>query len=37
MYWAGRPIKAKITAQKPGHKNNINFIREFVKKAVVSV
>ncbi len=32
---AGKPIKAKIVADKPGHKNNINFIKEFVSKAVI--
>jgi UDP-3-O-acyl N-acetylglucosamine deacetylase len=35
LYLAGKPIKAKIIADKPGHQNNINFIKEFVKKAVV--
>ncbi|MDR3112807.1 MAG: UDP-3-O-acyl-N-acetylglucosamine deacetylase [Endomicrobium sp.] len=35
IYLAGKPIKAKIVADKPGHQNNIGFIREFVKKAVV--
>ncbi|MDR1260040.1 MAG: bifunctional UDP-3-O-[3-hydroxymyristoyl] N-acetylglucosamine deacetylase/3-hydroxyacyl-ACP dehydratase [Endomicrobium sp.] len=35
LYLAGRPIKAKIIADKPGHNNNINFVKEFLKKAVV--
>lgn len=35
MFLAGKPIKAKIVAEKPGHKNNINFIKQFVSKAVV--
>lgn len=32
---AGKPIKAKLVAQKPGHKNNISFIKEFISKAVI--
>jgi UDP-3-O-acyl-N-acetylglucosamine deacetylase len=36
IYLAGKPIKAKIIAQKPGHKNNINFVKEFVRKAVAA-
>jgi UDP-3-O-acyl N-acetylglucosamine deacetylase len=36
LYLAGKPIKAKIVAQKPGHQNNINFVKKFVSKAVVS-
>ncbi|MDR0724259.1 MAG: UDP-3-O-acyl-N-acetylglucosamine deacetylase [Endomicrobium sp.] len=35
LYLAGKPIKAKIVAQKPGHQNNINFVKKFVSKAVV--
>ncbi|AKL97829.1 bifunctional UDP-3-O-[3-hydroxymyristoyl] N-acetylglucosamine deacetylase/3-hydroxyacyl-ACP dehydratase [Endomicrobium proavitum] len=35
LYLAGKPIKAKITAEKPGHLNNINFVKEFVKKATI--
>ncbi|MCL2144157.1 MAG: bifunctional UDP-3-O-[3-hydroxymyristoyl] N-acetylglucosamine deacetylase/3-hydroxyacyl-ACP dehydratase [Endomicrobia bacterium] len=35
LYLAGKPVKAKITAEKPGHQNNIGFIKEFVKKAVI--
>jgi UDP-3-O-acyl-N-acetylglucosamine deacetylase len=35
FYLAGKPIKAKIVADKPGHQNNIGFVREFVKKAVI--
>lgn len=35
LYLAGKPIKAKIVAQKPGHQNNINFVKDFVSKAVV--
>ncbi len=30
----GKPIKAKIVAEKPGHRNNIVFVKEFLKKAV---
>jgi UDP-3-O-[3-hydroxymyristoyl] N-acetylglucosamine deacetylase/3-hydroxyacyl-[acyl-carrier-protein] dehydratase len=33
MYLAGKVLKAKIVADKPGHKNNINFVKEFLKKA----
>ncbi len=32
---AGKQIKARIVAEKPGHKNNLNFIKEFVSKALV--
>ena len=32
---AGKPIKAKLVAEKPGHKSNISFIKEFVSKAVI--
>jgi UDP-3-O-acyl N-acetylglucosamine deacetylase len=35
IYLAGKPIKAKIIAHKPGHKNNINFVREFISRAVI--
>jgi UDP-3-O-[3-hydroxymyristoyl] N-acetylglucosamine deacetylase/3-hydroxyacyl-[acyl-carrier-protein] dehydratase len=35
LYLAGRPIKAKIVADKPGHQNNIGFLKEFLKKAVI--
>jgi len=35
LYLAGKPIKAKIVAEKPGHLNNVNFVKEFVKKAVL--
>ncbi|MDR3274462.1 MAG: bifunctional UDP-3-O-[3-hydroxymyristoyl] N-acetylglucosamine deacetylase/3-hydroxyacyl-ACP dehydratase [Endomicrobium sp.] len=35
IYLAGKPIKAKIIVDKPGHNNNINFIKEFLKKAVI--
>jgi UDP-3-O-[3-hydroxymyristoyl] N-acetylglucosamine deacetylase/3-hydroxyacyl-[acyl-carrier-protein] dehydratase len=35
LYLAGKPIKAKIVAQKPGHQNNINFVKEFVSKAII--
>jgi len=35
LYLAGKPIKAKIVADKPGHLNNINFVKEFVKKAIL--
>lgn len=34
LYLAGKPIKARIVADKPGHQNNISFVKEFVKKAV---
>jgi UDP-3-O-acyl N-acetylglucosamine deacetylase len=33
LYLAGHQIKAQIVAQRPGHKNNINFVKEFVKRA----
>ena len=32
---AGKPIKAKLVAEKPGHKSNVSFIKEFVSKAVI--
>ncbi len=32
---AGGQIKAKIVAERPGHKNNVSFVKEFVKKAVL--
>ncbi len=32
---AGRQIKAKIVAQKPGHERNIGFVRHFVSKATI--
>lgn len=35
LYLAGKPIKAKIVADKPGHQNNIGFVKEFVKKAIL--
>ncbi|MDR1194865.1 MAG: bifunctional UDP-3-O-[3-hydroxymyristoyl] N-acetylglucosamine deacetylase/3-hydroxyacyl-ACP dehydratase [Endomicrobium sp.] len=35
IYLAGKPVKAKIVADKPGHQNNIGFVKEFVKKAVI--
>ena len=35
LYLAGKPIKAKIVADKPGHQNNIGFVKEFLKKAVI--
>ncbi|MDR2427119.1 MAG: bifunctional UDP-3-O-[3-hydroxymyristoyl] N-acetylglucosamine deacetylase/3-hydroxyacyl-ACP dehydratase [Endomicrobium sp.] len=35
LYLAGKPIKAKIVADKPGHQNNIGFVKEFIKKAVI--
>jgi UDP-3-O-[3-hydroxymyristoyl] N-acetylglucosamine deacetylase/3-hydroxyacyl-[acyl-carrier-protein] dehydratase len=35
LYLAGKPIKAKIVADKPGHQNNIGFVKEFLKKAVL--
>jgi UDP-3-O-acyl N-acetylglucosamine deacetylase len=33
LYLAGKPIKAKIIADKPGHQNNISFVKELIKKA----
>ncbi|MDR0820015.1 MAG: UDP-3-O-acyl-N-acetylglucosamine deacetylase [Endomicrobium sp.] len=36
IYLAGKPIRAKIVAEKPGHQNNIVFVKEFLKKAVKS-
>ncbi|MDR3092608.1 MAG: UDP-3-O-acyl-N-acetylglucosamine deacetylase [Endomicrobium sp.] len=35
IYLAGKPVKAKIIADKPGHQNNIGFVKEFLKKAVI--
>lgn len=35
LYLAGKPVKAKIVADKPGHQNNIGFVKEFIKKAVL--
>jgi UDP-3-O-[3-hydroxymyristoyl] N-acetylglucosamine deacetylase/3-hydroxyacyl-[acyl-carrier-protein] dehydratase len=35
LYLAGKPIKAKIIAEKPGHQNNIEFIIKFLKEAVI--
>ncbi|MDR3256288.1 MAG: bifunctional UDP-3-O-[3-hydroxymyristoyl] N-acetylglucosamine deacetylase/3-hydroxyacyl-ACP dehydratase [Endomicrobium sp.] len=35
IYLAGKPIKAKIVAEKPGHQNNISFVKEFLRKAIV--
>ena len=32
---AGKPIRARIVAEKPGHKSNVSFIKEFVSKAVI--
>ena len=32
---AGKQIKARIVAQKPGHKSNVSFIKEFVSKALI--
>jgi UDP-3-O-acyl N-acetylglucosamine deacetylase len=35
LYLAGKPIKAKIVAEKPGHQNNISFIKKFLGGAIV--
>ncbi|MCL2335414.1 MAG: bifunctional UDP-3-O-[3-hydroxymyristoyl] N-acetylglucosamine deacetylase/3-hydroxyacyl-ACP dehydratase [Endomicrobia bacterium] len=35
IYLAGKPLKAKIVADKPGHQNNIGFVKEFVSKAAI--
>ncbi|MDR3048642.1 MAG: UDP-3-O-acyl-N-acetylglucosamine deacetylase [Elusimicrobiota bacterium] len=35
LYLAGKPIKAKIIADKPGHQNNINLVKELIKKAKI--
>jgi UDP-3-O-[3-hydroxymyristoyl] N-acetylglucosamine deacetylase/3-hydroxyacyl-[acyl-carrier-protein] dehydratase len=35
LYLAGKPIKAKIVADKPGHQNNIAFLKEFLKEAII--
>ncbi|MDR1400875.1 MAG: UDP-3-O-acyl-N-acetylglucosamine deacetylase [Endomicrobium sp.] len=35
IYLAGKPVKAKIVADKPGHRSNVCFIKEFLKKAIV--
>jgi UDP-3-O-[3-hydroxymyristoyl] N-acetylglucosamine deacetylase/3-hydroxyacyl-[acyl-carrier-protein] dehydratase len=35
LYLAGKPIKAKIVAEKPGHQNNIAFLKEFLKEAII--
>lgn len=32
---AGKQIKARIVAEKPGHKSNVSFIKDFVSKAVI--
>ncbi|MFA7674890.1 MAG: UDP-3-O-acyl-N-acetylglucosamine deacetylase, partial [Endomicrobiia bacterium] len=32
---AGKSIKAKIVAEKPGHKSNVSFVKEFVNKAIL--
>ena len=32
---AGKQIKAKLVAEKPGHKSNVSFIKEFVSKAII--
>jgi UDP-3-O-acyl N-acetylglucosamine deacetylase len=33
LYLAGKRIKAKIKTEKPGHQHNINFVKEFIKRA----
>jgi hypothetical protein len=33
-YFEGKPAKAKIVTEKPEHRNNIIFLKEFLKKAV---
>ena len=35
IYLAGKSVKAKIVADKPGHRSNICFMREFLKKAIL--
>jgi UDP-3-O-acyl N-acetylglucosamine deacetylase len=35
MHLLGKEIKAKIVAEKPGHKSNVNFLRKFVKNALI--
>ncbi|GHT36314.1 bifunctional enzyme LpxC/FabZ [Endomicrobiia bacterium] len=35
LYLASKPIKARIVADKPGHQNNISFLKEFLKKAII--
>ncbi|MDR1928689.1 MAG: UDP-3-O-acyl-N-acetylglucosamine deacetylase [Endomicrobium sp.] len=35
LYLAGKFIKAKIVANRPGHKNNIEFVKKFLKTAIV--
>jgi UDP-3-O-[3-hydroxymyristoyl] N-acetylglucosamine deacetylase/3-hydroxyacyl-[acyl-carrier-protein] dehydratase len=35
LYLAGKPIKAKIVADKPGHQNNIAFVKAFLKEAFI--
>ncbi|MDR3306396.1 MAG: bifunctional UDP-3-O-[3-hydroxymyristoyl] N-acetylglucosamine deacetylase/3-hydroxyacyl-ACP dehydratase [Endomicrobium sp.] len=35
LYLAGKPIKAKIVADKPGHQNNIAFVKAFLEEAVI--
>lgn len=32
---AGKPIKAKIVAQKPGHERNVSFVKYFISKAII--
>jgi UDP-3-O-acyl N-acetylglucosamine deacetylase len=33
LYLSGHALKVKIVADKPGHNHNINFVKEFIKKA----
>ncbi|MDR2351319.1 MAG: bifunctional UDP-3-O-[3-hydroxymyristoyl] N-acetylglucosamine deacetylase/3-hydroxyacyl-ACP dehydratase [Endomicrobium sp.] len=35
LYLAGKPIKARIVAEKPGHQNNIAFLKELLKEAII--
>ncbi|MDR2709504.1 MAG: UDP-3-O-acyl-N-acetylglucosamine deacetylase [Elusimicrobiota bacterium] len=35
LYLAGHSIKAQVVVDKPGHKNNIHFVEELLKKAVL--
>jgi len=32
---AGKQIKAKIVAEKPGHERNVSFVKEFISKATI--
>jgi UDP-3-O-[3-hydroxymyristoyl] N-acetylglucosamine deacetylase/3-hydroxyacyl-[acyl-carrier-protein] dehydratase len=35
IYLSGKPIKARIVAERPGHKSNLGFVIEFLKHATI--